>query len=69
MSSFDDEVLTTQQVARMLGCTRANICLAVKLGRLTPSFKLPGVNGAYLFELQAVMQWRGLPMPLIPMNA
>lgn len=53
------QLLTTYQVARSLGVTRAAVCLAVKEGRVTPAAKLPGVNGAYLFEQSAVDEWRG----------
>jgi hypothetical protein len=35
------------------------VCLAVKEGRLEPVAKLPGVNGAYLFDQAAVDEWRG----------
>ena len=58
----DVGILTTYQVARSLGLTRAAVCLAVKEGRLRPVGKLPGVNGAYLFDRAAVDAWRGVPM-------
>lgn len=64
MSKVLHDLCTTQQVARQLGLTRASICLAVKRGHLTPAMKLPGANGAYLFDMAAVRQWRGLPEPL-----
>lgn len=64
MSKIRYDLLTTQQVARQLGLTRATICLAVKRGRLVYELKLPGVNGAYLFNPAAVRAWRGLPDPL-----
>lgn len=51
--------MTTAQVARSLGVTRACVCLAVKEGRLSPVAKLPGVNGAYLFTEEAIEEWRG----------
>lgn len=53
------DYLTTNQVARSLGVTRACVCLAVKEGRLEPAAKLPGVNGAYLFDQAAVDAWKG----------
>lgn len=56
------DLLTTYQVARSFGITRAAVCLAVKQGRLTPVAKLPGVNGAYLFDRAAVDAWRGVPI-------
>lgn len=61
LESFNrsEAFLTTNQVARSLGLTRAAICLAVKENRLEPAAKLPGVNGAYLFEQAAVDAWRG----------
>lgn len=51
-------LLTTQQVARRLGLCRWTVVRAVHEGRLAASVKLPGVNGAYLFEEAAVVEWR-----------
>lgn len=53
------DLLTTAQLARRLGVVRWTICRAVAEGRLVPVVKLPGVNGAYLFDASAVEQWRG----------
>ncbi|MGK0716181.1 helix-turn-helix transcriptional regulator [Leucobacter sp. W1153] len=53
-----DPLLTTAEVARRLGLCRATVCLAVKDGKLSPSMKLPGVNGAYLFYESSVIEWR-----------
>lgn len=64
MSNTVVRLQTSQQVARAFSLTRATICLAVKKGRLTPAMKLPGINGAYLFDLAEVRAWRGLPEPL-----
>lgn len=53
-----DLLLTTAEVARRIGKCRATVCMAVKDGKLVPAMKLPGVNGAYLFEEAAVVAWR-----------
>lgn len=50
--------LTTAQVARRLGKCRWTVVRAVHDGLLEPVVKLPGVNGAYLFEESAVVAWR-----------
>lgn len=52
------ELLTTNQVARRLGLCRWTVCRAVQEGDLVPALKLPGRNGAYLFEADAVVEWR-----------
>lgn len=51
-------LLTTAEVARRTRLVRATVCLAVKLGHLSPAAKLPGPNGAYLFTEEAVTAWR-----------
>lgn len=51
-------LLTTQQVARRIGVCRWTVCRAVAEGRLVAAMKLPGPNGAYLFEAAAVIEWR-----------
>ena len=56
--ALTSSLLTTAEVARLIGKCRATVCLAVKEGRLVPTLKLPGVNGAYLFEESAVVAWR-----------
>lgn len=52
------DLLSTAQVARRLGLTRAAVCAAVKNGYLVPAFKMDTVNGAYFFTLEAVQRWR-----------
>lgn len=47
MSPVDE--LTTAEVARLLGVDRSAVVRMVERGELTPSRKLPGRTGAYLF--------------------
>lgn len=51
-------LLTTAEVARRLGVCRETVSLAARDGRLEPVAKLPGVNGAYLFTEESVIEWR-----------
>jgi excisionase family DNA binding protein len=48
------DMLTTSQVAEILGKSTRRITQLVKSGRLRPALKLEGIRGAYLFEPQAV---------------
>lgn len=52
------DLLTTAQVARRIGRCRETVLKAVREGRLVAVVRLPGVNGAYLFEESAVVTWR-----------
>lgn len=45
----NDDLLTTSQVAEILGIDRRTVGWRVRNGRMTPSMTLPG-NGNYLFE-------------------
>lgn len=56
--SDDGLLLTTAEVARRLRLTRQTVCLAAREGRLDAAMKLPGRNGAYLFDERAVVEWR-----------
>jgi excisionase family DNA binding protein len=48
------DMLTTSQVAEILGKSTRRVSQLVKSGRLHPALKLEGIRGAYLFEPQAV---------------
>ncbi len=53
-----DEV-TTREAADLLGLkSTSTVVRYVYEGRLTPSRKLPGPNGAYLFERADVLRFR-----------
>lgn len=45
----NDDLLTTSQVAEILGIDRRTVGWRVRNGRMTPSMTLPG-NGNYLFS-------------------
>lgn len=47
-------LITTTQVAAILGLTRQAVIARVNAGTLTPAMKLPAAHGAYLFDLTTV---------------
>lgn len=49
-SHMTDDLISTGQVAKTLDIDRRTVWQRVKSGRLTPTVKLEGVNGAYLFN-------------------
>ena len=44
------ELLSTREVAALLGAHVATVSRWVAQGRLSPAMKLPGTTGAYLFR-------------------
>jgi excisionase family DNA binding protein len=46
----DTDLITSPQVAALLGKSIRTIHRLVDAGELTPTMKLPGPNGAYLFR-------------------
>lgn len=46
----DTDLLTTAQVAAIIGRNTRYVARLVDAGRLTPLTKLPGLRGAYLFR-------------------
>lgn len=45
-----DELLSTQDVADLLGVTPSTISRRVATGELTPAMKAPGIRGAMFFR-------------------
>lgn len=52
MSNFD--LLTTEQVAAILGITRQAVFDRVRRGALVPVFKSPAKTGGYLFTPDSI---------------
>jgi hypothetical protein len=48
------QLLTTSQVAEILGRTPRRVSQLVRSGQLHPELKLEGIRGAYLFRPQDV---------------
>jgi excisionase family DNA binding protein len=48
------ELVSTPEVAKMLGISRAAVTRRVTAGTLTPAFKMPGDTGAYLFHREDI---------------
>ena len=44
------ELLTTREVARLLGIARQTVVRRVEAGRLTPAYRAPNENGMFLFN-------------------
>lgn len=47
-------LLTSTEVAERLGIARQTVAWRVARGQLTPAQKLPGRNGAYLFDPEQI---------------
>lgn len=45
-----NDLISTTEVARLLGIDRSGVIKRVKAGDLSPVQKLPGRTGAYLFR-------------------
>ena len=56
VSRMTEKLLTTADVARRLGISPVTVTWRVRAGHLTPEMKLPGVNGAYLFNPASIDQ-------------
>lgn len=54
MQPNNEDVIPSQEVARLLGLTRSGVQRLVQRGGLVPTMKLPGKTGSYLFERSAV---------------
>ena len=48
------KLLTTTEVADRLGIARQTVAWRVAHGHMTPAQKLPGRNGAYLFDAEQI---------------
>lgn len=46
----DQELIGGTQAATVLGISRQTLLRWIQIGKLTPTQKLPGPNGAYLFN-------------------
>lgn len=44
-----DDLLSTTEAAEVIGTERSNVTRMVQAGRLTPTHKLPGSTGAFVF--------------------
>jgi predicted DNA-binding transcriptional regulator AlpA len=53
-----NELLTSPQVAHRLGCSTRTVHRLVTSEDLIPAHRLPGPNGAFLFESAAVEELR-----------
>ncbi len=51
-------LLTSPEVAALLGCSPRTVHRLVTSEDLIPAHKLPGPNGAFLFEPEAVEMYR-----------
>lgn len=51
-------LLTSPQVAHLLGCSTRTVHRLVDGNELIPAQKLPGPNGAFLFDPTAVEMYR-----------
>jgi predicted DNA-binding transcriptional regulator AlpA len=49
MANSDDEILSTAQVAELIGKSARTVARMAEAGTLRPIHQLPGRNGAYLF--------------------
>jgi predicted site-specific integrase-resolvase len=47
---MDDDLIGTAEVTRILGVDKATVLRRIEAGKLTPAFKMPNKNGAYLFR-------------------
>jgi len=54
LSMPNEALLTSPEVASRLGCSVRTVHRLVKDSRLHPAHKLPGPNGAFLFDADAV---------------
>jgi excisionase family DNA binding protein len=55
-------LLTTDAVAEQLDVSRSTVLRLVERGQLEAAVKLPGARGAYLFDPDAVEQYRRSPL-------
>lgn len=46
--------MTSPEVCELLGIDRSTLTRRVQAGRIEPAFKLPGRNGAYVFDRATV---------------
>ncbi|KKO87258.1 hypothetical protein VH15_05880 [Corynebacterium ulcerans] len=53
---MSNKLLTTAAVAKILGLPHSTVTWRARTGRLTPAMKLPGINGAYLFDPREIEQ-------------
>jgi excisionase family DNA binding protein len=51
-------LLTSPEVARLLGCSNRTVHRLVESDQLIPAQKLPGPNGAFLFDPSVVEMYR-----------
>jgi excisionase family DNA binding protein len=52
-----DELLSTAEVADLLGVSVPTVTRWARDGRLKPETKLPGHSGAYVFRRSVVTEW------------
>lgn len=62
------QLLSTSEVATLLGVERSVITRRVQMGRLPIAQKLPGPNGAYLFDPDVIEALRDQPNPAVADN-
>jgi hypothetical protein len=55
MAKPDEELLTANQVAKLIGKSPRTVLRMVEAGLLASAHKLPGPNGAYLFRTADVL--------------
>jgi len=51
-----NDLIGTAEVIKILECDKATVLRRIDAGRLTPAHKLPGPNGAYLFNRADVLK-------------
>ena len=54
MSNSSTEIVVTADAAKRLGVSTRQVARMVADGKLTPSFKAPGIRGAYLFDREQI---------------
>jgi excisionase family DNA binding protein len=58
MDDIEETTVTSSTVCSQLGIDRSTLVRWVQAGRITPAFKFPTSNGAYLFERAEVERIR-----------
>jgi excisionase family DNA binding protein len=53
------DLITSGQACELLGINRATLSRAVKTGRITPAWSMPGLTGARLFRRRDVKALKG----------
>ncbi len=51
-------LVTTREAAERLGVTTRQVARLVQLDRLTPTYSLPGIRGAHMFERDEIERYR-----------